>query len=121
MRNRIRMVGVIRLAGRSPYWYCRWWELDGRRWREKWKSTRSTRKADAEKLRREIERDLDAGKRHDADMPWDDLVAEFKEKHASAKSPHTAAAYHHFLAAFTKTAKPSRLKDVGVAMLEDYR
>lgn len=118
---RIRKVEVFRRKG-SPFWYIRYWEpTSGGGWKAQWKSTKSKRKADAEKLRREIERDLDDGKHPDADIPWCDFAEDFLTKHADAKAKRTAQSYRECLTTFAKTAKPRCLGDVTTGMLEDFR
>lgn len=123
MRLRIRKVEVLRVLDRSPYWYVRWYELksDGKTWCERWQSSKSSRKADAEKLRRKIERELDAGKRIDADAPWQDVQQEFLEKHAAHKRPATYCGYDKSFKIFERTAKPKTIGQVTVGMLEDFR
>ena len=118
----VRKVEVFRRKG-SPFWYVRYFEPTPRgKWQVKWKSSGSKRKADAEKLRREIERDLDAGKRYDADMPWGRFVDDFLEKYAQARnlSAVTHDVYARSLRRFTSLAKPKRLGDVTIGMMEDY-
>ncbi len=120
MRVRVRKPQV-RKRGGSPFWYVRYWELKPNgKWREVWRSSGSLRKADAEKLRREIERQLEAGRRPDADMPWDAFVTEFLTKHVVRKTAETKALYERCLRFFSAAARPRRLGDVTVAMLEDY-
>jgi integrase len=123
MATPVRKVQLLKHPNnRSPFWYVRYWELrsDGRTWREVWRSTKTTVKKDAEAIRRKIERELDAGKRYDADMPWCEFVQEFLEKHAVRKSFRTHQTYQECLGLFTKTAKPKRLSDVTLALLEDF-
>ena len=120
MRFRVRKVQV-RKRGGSPFWYVRYWELGPNgKWKQMWRSSGSLRKADAEKLRREIERQLEAGRRPDADMPWDVFVAEFLGKHVVRKTAETRALYERCLRFFSAAAGPRRLGDVTVGMLEDY-
>ena len=123
MAQRVRKTQVLKHPNqKSPYWYVRYWELrpDGRTWREVWKSTKTTVKKDAEQIRRKIERELDAGRRYDADMPWVDFVKVFLEKHSARKAARTQDTYKLCLDTFTETAKPKRLSDVTLGMLEDY-
>lgn len=123
MSQRVRKIQILKHPNqKSPYWYVRYWELrpDGRTWREVWKSTKTTVKKEAEQIRRKIERELDAGRRYDADMPWVDFVQEFLEKHTSRKADRTQDTYKLCLDTFTETAKPKRLSDIGLGMLEDY-
>lgn len=123
LRQRIRKVEVLRVPERSPFWYVRWYELkpDGRTWRERWRSSKSERKADAETIRREIERELDAGRRINGDSPWVDVKEEFLAKHAANKRSATAKAYRKTLKVFEKTAAPKTIGQVTVGMLEDFR
>jgi hypothetical protein len=123
MAQRVRKTQVLKHPNqKSPYWYVRYWELrpDGRTWREVWKSTKTTVKKDAEQIRRKIERELDAGRRYDADMPWVDFVKLFLEKHSARKAARSQDTYKLGLDTFTETAKPKRLSDVTLVMLEDY-
>lgn len=123
MAQRVRKTQVLKHPNqKSPFWYVRYWELrpDGRTWREVWKSTKTTVKKDAEQIRRKIERELDAGRRYDADMPWVDFVKVFLEKHSARKAARTQDTYKLCLDTFTATAKPNRLSDVPLGMLEDY-
>ena len=77
MMPRIRKVEVFRRKG-SPFWYVRYWEpTPSGGWKAQWKSSKSKRKADAEKMRRVIERGLDDGKRPDADVPWCEFAEDF--------------------------------------------
>jgi integrase len=119
----VRKVEVMkRPNGKSPYWYLRWWEPtpDGSKWKERWKSTKTTVKKDADRQRRKLERELDAGRRAEAEMTWEDFVKEFETKHAARKPATTLAMYKQCLKAFTETAKPKRLAKVTHGLLEDF-
>jgi integrase len=123
MGMRPRTVQLLKHPNKkSPYWYVRYWELkaDGRTWREVWRSTKTTVKKDAKVIQRKVERELDAGRRYDADMPWADFVQEFLEKHAKRKSPRTHQTYKECLDLFSKSVEPKRLTDVTLGMLEDF-
>lgn len=123
MAARVRKVQLIRRGkGKSQNWYLRWWQLtaDGRDWEEKWKSTRTSVKKDADRMRRDLERELDEGKRETGEIPWPDFVADFLEKHAGRKPLTTLSAYRQCLDAFSATMKPKRLSQVTHAYLEDF-
>lgn len=120
MSVRIRKLQV-RKRGGSRCWYVRYYELlpDGK-WKEVWRSSRSHRKADAEELRRDIERQLEAGKRPDADMPWEQFKEDFLAKHVVRKGAASRMAYRMCLQAFERTAKPKRLGQITLGFLEDF-
>jgi integrase len=123
MDSPVRKVEVLkRPGGKSPYWYLRWWELtpDGSKWKEKWRSTKTTVKKEANQQRRQLERELDAGRRAEAEMNWADFVKDFLDKHVSRKPASTLALYKHCLDKFGTVAKPRRLAKVTHAMLEDF-
>ena len=123
MLSRVRKVQILKHPNnRSPYWYLRWWEPkpDGKAWRERWKSTKTKIKRDAEKQRRELEREIDSGRRPNDAVSWDDFVTEFLSKHAVRKAGPTIMAYKMCLQAFYKTVKPRHPEDVDIAMLEDF-
>jgi hypothetical protein len=117
MRIRVRKVQVRKREG-SPFWYVRYWELrpDGR-WKQVWRSSGSVRKADAEKMRRDIEHQLEAGRRPDADMSWEEFKNEFLTKHVDRKCAASRTAYRMCLGAFERTARPKRLSQINVAFL----
>jgi hypothetical protein len=51
MGTRVRKIQLLKHPNnRSPFWYVRYWELklDGRTWREVWRSAKTTVKKDAE-------------------------------------------------------------------------
>jgi integrase len=120
MKVRVRKAQV-RKRGGSPFWYVRYWELrpDGR-WKQVWRSSGSLRKADAEALRRRIERQLEGSERPDADMPWEDFKTDFLTKHVDRKCTASRIAYRMCLGAFERTARPKRLGQINVAFLEDF-
>ena len=123
MAQRVRKVQVLKHPnGKSPNWYLRWWELtpDGTEWVEKWRTTRTSVKKNAERQRRELERELDAGKRAESDMTWEEFVELFLEKHAARKPSTTLCVYRQCLNAFTEVVKPKKLAKVGHAVLEDF-
>jgi integrase len=123
MPPKVRKVQVLKRPGnKSPYWYVRYWELqaDGKHWKEKWRSTKKTVKKEAELIRRQIERELDAGENSCKDLTWDEFVLEFLEKHASRKAVTTQGAYADCLAIFGRTAKPRQLSAINIGMLEDF-
>jgi hypothetical protein len=79
---RLRSVQVLKhLNGKSPYWYLRWLEpkSPGTGWKERWKSTQTTIKKDAEGQRRKLERELEAGRKNDDDPNWEKFVKFFVE------------------------------------------
>ena len=123
MYSRVRKVEVLKLPnGKSPYWYLRWWELtpDGSKWKERCRSTKTTVKREAERYRREIERELDAGRRAEAEMTWEDFVKDFLDKHALRKPKSTLSLYRHCLNKFGQVGKPRQLAKVTHTMLEDF-
>ena len=123
MVPKVRSVKILKLPGKkSPYWYLRWWEYSehSKAWKEKWKSTGTTVKKEAEAERRLLERNLEDGKRHESEMPWDDFVHLFMEKHVSRKPPSTQKTYQRCLNAFSKIGQPRNLAAVSHALLEDY-
>ncbi len=123
MNSPVRKVEVLKAPnGKSPFCYLRWWELtpDGSKWKERWKSTKTTVKKDADRLRRERERQLDAGQRAEAEMTWEDFVQDFLDKHAARKPATTLALYKFCLGKFGAVAKPKRLAKVTHMTLEDF-
>jgi hypothetical protein len=120
--SRVRKVEVLKAPnGKSPFWYLRWWELTPEgKWKEKWKSTRTTVRRDADLRRRELERELDAGKRAQSEMTWEEFVKDFLEKHTARKPGTTLALHKHCLEIFGRVAKPTRLMQVNHAVLEDF-
>lgn len=123
MPVQIRKVMVLKHpTGKSPNYYVRYWvrKPGGNGWQEKWKSTRTTVKKEAEAFRRQIERELGDGKRPGVDTGWIAFVEEFISAHMARKPASTMAAYRMCLNAFTRTAKPTTLGAVDTAMLEDF-
>lgn len=123
MAPRVRKVQVLKHPnGKSPNWYLRWWELtpDGTKWVEKWRSTRTSVKKKAEGQRRELERELDDGKRAESETSWKEFVELFLEKHAARKPATTLSVYRQCLNAFTEAVKPKKLAKVSHAVLEDF-
>jgi integrase len=123
MAPRVRKVQVLKHPnGKSPNWYLRWWELtpDGTEWVEKWRSTRTNVKKKAEGQRRQLERELDAGRRAESEMAWEEFVELFLEKHAARKPATTLCVYRQCLNAFTEAVKPRKLAKVSHAVLEDF-
>lgn len=100
----------------------RWWELkaDGCTWKERWKSTCTTVKKEAEKQRRRLAQELDQGRRAESEMTWAEFVEDFLKKHATRKPASTRAVYRQCLNAFTDIAKPKSLARVTHATLEDF-
>jgi integrase len=123
MASKVRRVQLLKHPNqKSPFWYVRYWELkpDGRSWREVWRSTKTTVRKEAEQFKRKVERELDAGRRYDPDMPWVDFKQDFLETHATRKAARTQETYGFCLETFTEVAKPRRLSDVTLGMLEDF-
>jgi integrase len=123
MAPQVRKVQVLkRPKDKSPNWYLRWWEPtpDGSGWKEKWRSTRTTVRREADRQRRELERELDAGRRAESDMPWGVFVELFLEKHAARKPATTLRVYRQCLKAFTDVVNPKKLAKVSHAVLEDF-
>lgn len=123
MADGIRKVEILlHPNGKSPFFYVRYWiPRPGKKgWQEKWKSTRTTVRREAEAFRRKIERELGDGKRLSIEMPWTEFVEEFIRAHSPRKPRTTIMAYRMCLNAFTKTANPKNLGAVDVAMLEDF-
>lgn len=120
MRVRVRKPQVRKRNG-SDFWYVRFWELQPNgKWKEVWRSSGSRRKADAENLRRNVEKQLEAGQRPDADMSWADFKANFLAKHVDRKGAASRTAYRMCLQAFERAAKPKRLSQITVGFLEDF-
>jgi integrase len=123
VQKRIRKVHVLRRPkAKSPFWYLRYWELqrDGKTWKERWRSTKTTVKKEAETLRRRLERELDEGKLQDEEMRWEDFSVEFLDKHAGRKAPTTQLAYRLCLEMVGKTVKPRYVSSVTTSLLEDF-
>ncbi len=123
MKAPVRKVDILkRPNGRSPFWYLRWWEPtpDGSKWRERWRSTKTIVKKEANQLRRQLERELDSGRRAEWDLSWKEFVEDFLKKHVARKPPTTLALYEHCLDKFCEVAKPSALKEVTRSVLEDF-
>lgn len=123
MTPNVRRVQILKHpSGKSPFWYLRWWEPtpDGSGWKERWKSTRSDVKKDAERQRRQLERELEAGRRSESEILWEDFVTEFLEKHAARKPEATWDFYDRSLRMFSTIAKPKKLSSVNLATLDDF-
>jgi hypothetical protein len=123
MDSPVRKVEVLkRPNGKSPFWYLRWWELtpDRSKWVEKWRSRKTTVKKNADQQRRDLERELDDGRRAQAKMTWSDFVKDFLEKHAGRKPATTLALYKHCLEIFGKVANPKQLAKITHTVLEDF-
>lgn len=119
----VRKVDVLkRPNGKSPYWYLRWFELtpDESKWVEKWRSTKTTVRKQADQQRRDLEYQLGNGKRSQTEITWSDFTADFLEKHAGRKPKTTLALYKYCLEIFDKVAKPKQLMKVTHTMLEDF-
>ena len=80
----------------------------------------TTVKKDADGQRRNLERELDAGRRAETEMTWSDFAKDFLDKHAGRKPATTLALYKHCLEIFDTLAKPKRLAKVTHSMLEDF-
>ena len=123
MAVNIRKVQVLRLpSGKSPFWYIRWWEpkSSGDGWKERWKSTRTTVKKDAERQRRELERELEAGRKTHDDPTWDQFVEHFIEVYGARRPTTTMDLYEHCLKGFGQVAQPKRLSAVNRVVIEDF-
>jgi hypothetical protein len=123
MEPNIRKVQVLKHPnGKSPFWYLRWWEPtpDGTTWKERWKSTRTEVKKEADRKRRQLERELEAGKKSEGELLWEDFVKEFLEKHAARKPATTLDFYERALRIFSETSKPKKLSQVKLVTLEDF-
>ena len=120
---RIRKIQLMKHSnGKSPNWYVRYWVLssDGRSWKEKWVSTRTSIKRDAEEVRRKVERQLERETNPQADLSWAEFVDDFLKTKAPRHRAATNRAYRDCLRAFTITAKPTYVRDVSLNMLEAY-
>jgi len=109
MNSPVRKVEVLKAPnGKSPFWYLRWWEPtpNGSKWKERWRSTKTTVKKDADRQRRELERDLDAGRRAETELTWEGFVKDFLDKHAARKPATTLALYN----ALEQLARHERLR-----------
>jgi len=123
MDQQVRKVQILKHPnGKSPNWYLRWWELkaNGRTWKEKWRSTRTQVKKEAEGQRRKLERELEAVRQAERNMTWGDFVEEFLDKHCSRKPATTKGLYRHSLNAFTRFGMPPVLERVDHGVLEDF-
>lgn len=123
MQQQVRSVQVLKLpSGKSPYWYLRWWEptVDGNGWKERWRSTKTKIKKEAEQQRRQLEHELGCGRRSESDILWEDFCALFLQKHAKLKPKSTYDFYERSLRFFTTLSKPKRLRDVDHVVLEDF-
>lgn len=123
MVEKVRKVQVLKHpTAKSPNWYLRWWEPkpDEEGWKEKWRSTRTTVKKEAERQRRLLERELDAGRRAESEMTWESFVEEYLQKHAARKPKTTMRLYQHSLEAFTRFGMPRKLEKITHGVLEDF-
>lgn len=123
MQELIRKVSVLRHPnGKSPYWYLRWWEptAGGQIWKEKWRSTRTRVKKEAEQQRRQLEHQLSIGHQAQGDINWEDFRSLFLRKHAALKPKTTYDFYERSLRLFGVISKQRRLRDVDHAVLEDF-
>ena len=123
MESNVRKVQILKHPnGKSPFWYLRWWEPtpDGTEWKERWKSTRTIVKKDAEGKRRQLERELEAGRKSESEILWDDFAKEFNEKHAARMPVTTLDFYERALRVFSETIKPKKLSSVKLINLEDF-
>ena len=122
MERIVRTVQVLKHPNRrSPYWYLRWWEPTGDgKWKEKWRSTRTKLKKDAERQRRQLERELDNGRQSNSEILWEDFCELFLQKHAAQKPKSTYGFYERGLRMLTRISKPKRLCDVDHGTLEDF-
>ncbi len=114
---------MIKLAkGKSPNWYLRWWEPkpSGQGWKERLKSTRTTVKKEADRQRRQLERELEGGRNAHDDPSWDEFVQFFIDTYGARRPTTTMSLYEHCLRAFGELAQPKRLSAVDRALIEDY-
>jgi integrase len=119
----VRTVQVLKLPrGKSPNWYLRWWEPkpNGEGWKERWKSTKTIVKKDAERQRRRLERELEGGRKAHDDPPWEEFVELFLDVYGVRRPKTTMSLYEHCLNAFGKLAKPKRLSAVTRILIEDF-
>ncbi len=120
---RCRSVKLLKLPNKkSPYWYLRWSEYSNeeKKWKQRWRSTRTTIKREAIAIRRTLERELDGGKVYEHELTWDEFVKLFMEKHAARKPLSTQMTYQQSLSAFSKIINPHQLASVSHALLEDF-
>jgi integrase len=123
MPPRVRKVKVLRHpSGKSPYWYLRWWESfdGGKTWKERWRSTKTRVKKEAERQRRLLEHELDTGHDSGTEWLWEDLVAEYFRKHRGRLAPTTLGAYKNSLDIFTKLMNPQNVSQIQIDTLEDF-
>ena len=123
MQELVRTVKVLKHPnGKSPNWYLRFWEptADGNGWKEKWRSTKTKLKKEAEQQRRQLEHELGAGRRAQSEITWEDFCSLFLTKHASLKPKATYDFYERSLRFFTVLSKPKLLRDVDHVVLEDF-
>ena len=123
MEPNVRKVQILKHPnGKSPFWYLRWWEPtpDGTEWKERWKSTRTIVKKDAEGKRRQLERELEAGRKSESEILWDDFAKDFLEKHAARKPATTLDFYERALRMFSAKTKVKKLTSVKLSTLEDF-
>jgi integrase len=135
----IRRVQVFKRPGsRSPNWYLRFWEIDAKSGepRQRWKSTGTTVRKQADQQRRDLEQQLE-GQR--AGLPagpserrqalslfpphvvtWDAFEQSFLAYQQALKPPATVELYTIALRLFRRTACPVTLSNVTRAVLEDF-
>ncbi|MCC6494401.1 MAG: tyrosine-type recombinase/integrase [Pirellulales bacterium] len=115
-----RQLSVIS-HGKSPNWYLRWWEPKAAGgWKERWKSTRTTDKKDAERQRRKLERELESGRKSHDDPTWDGFVELFVDVYGARRPATTMGLYEHCLRTFGYLACPKRLSAVDRTLIEDF-
>jgi integrase len=122
MSEHIRKVELRkRTGGKSPYWYVRWFEPkpDGG-WKERWESTKTTIRREADKIRRQKEHELSLGKVWQEEMSWAELVKDFLERQAVRMRPTTHGAYEMSLKSFTKFYEHFPIRKIKEATLEDF-
>lgn len=122
-----RRIQVFKRPGaRSPYWYLRYWEIDAQTGQptQRWKSTGTTVRKQAEQQRRELERlfeqrlEQPSGPSNDA--TWDAFEQSFLAYQQALKPPATVELYTIALRIFRRTACPRALSNVTRAVLEDF-
>jgi integrase len=126
-----RRIQVFKRSGaRSPYWYLRYWEIDAQTGQptQRWKSTGTTVRKQADQQRRELEL-LFAQQAASSSYPlqeqpvgmdWKPFEHAFLEYQRATKPPATIELYEIALRHFRQVAQPRRLVSIDSAMVEDF-